>query len=190
MKQIRNQRKRKTKKRKRSESSSSSGSSDSDDDKKKKKKSKKDKSHDAVDNKDLKLLLLENKIGDMQTKNMEEKARQLEREIDQLKAAKNAPATTAPIIVNNNNNNNAGYTPQPQPVVIAQTRVVNQVVYVKPNRDSQIVCTANCLSVFFFIFANVYLFCVWPTVTNKRNTLLYSNVMNLIILILLISIPK
>jgi len=182
--------KKKDSKRKKSESSvsSSSSSDSSDDDKKKKKKKKKDRSKDyeGVNNKDLKMILLEKQVETIEKKALEDKHRALEREIDHLKSTK-VPDHHTPIVINNNNNNNNGYQPTPVPII---TKVINTIVYVKPDKDSQIICTTNVLSCCFAFFSLIYLFCVWPQVTNKKNVLIYSNIMNAIVILLIIILPS
>jgi len=130
------------------------------------------------------VLLLENKVGEMEKKVMEDKQRQLEREIDQLKAKPSAPAQT-PIIVNNNNNNTNYPTYQP-PMTVTRVVTQNVVVMSQENKDGQIICTMLVLSFCFGWLSLCCLICMWPQVTNKKNVLIYGNIINFLMLIVYI----
>ena len=193
--------KNKKEKRKMSSSESESNSSESDDGKKKKnKKSKKKKEHlNYVENSDLKVMLIEQKLGELEKKDTENKLRQmekesdykqrqLERQIDELKAKTvNTPA--APIIINNNNNNNNNkpyYAPVVRPIYIP----VVTPVYVRPNNDCKFITTTIILGIFVNFFSNIYLLCIMHQITNKKKVFLFGNILNMIILIIALSVKK
>lgn len=194
--------KKKNKKEKRKMSSSESNSSESDDGKKKKNKKSKQKKKEHlnyVENNDLKVMLIEQKLGEMEKKDTENKLRQmekesdykqrqLERQIDELKAKTvNIPA--APIIINNNNNNNNDkpyYAPVVRPIYIP----VVTPVYVRPNNDCKFITISIILGLFVNFFSNIYLLCIMHQITNKKKVFLFGNILNMIILIIALSVKK